>query len=673
MKFRLIFNCVAAAFFVLIGTASPAAPAVIPLPQQLQVRVGSFTLCPTQSIPGLSASAPTKILVDSATQPTGRYLAELLLKSTGFQFQIETNPGATAIKGAIVLSSLNSNTNLGNEGYELTVTPGSVLISARSDDGAFYGAQTFLQLLPPAIFAQRPVAGVPWMAPCVYVQDKPRFAWRGCMLDAVRHFLTKDEVKRFIDGMALLKLNKLHIHLADDQGWRLEILKYPLLTQVGGWRDDINWGLNRRASLQWNSNGKYGGFYTQADVRELVAYAQTRHITIVPEIEMPGHSTAAASAYPQYFCDPGLPYDTDTLQNGPGVFCPARPETMPFLQDILTEVLDLFPSPYIHIGGDEVKFQYWAAHSLDVAKTNQLGIGSWQKYQAWFTQQIANWLHDHGRLMVGWSEIQNGGILTNAVCMDWLTGASSKAIPTASAGQFVVMSPNASCYYNYYQYVNNVWSLEPRGQGGNLPLDAAYSFEPIPATLPSQYTNYILGAQGNLWSEYFPTLLNVQFRAYPRLCAMAEIDWTPASLKNYSNFTQRVIVHQQRLEQLGINYNRGAVPQIGSWTPAQTPATYGLLQWDITTNVVAAGELNVSFLWTVGSHGLDIAWTALRENGIEIDRDAHAGFTGVTPTNAVYTLRLPARKRNAIYTIQSSVQGRGGTNSTGNVYLPNWN
>jgi hexosaminidase len=671
MRKRIQQYCTTFICFFYLSAVSGAVPQVIPLPRQLVTGSGIFTLCPATKNTSFGEIAPVTILVDASSRMTGEYLADLLLKSTGYRFPIKNSDATFASKETIILSATSTNTTLGAEGYELTVNPGGVLVSAGSDAGVFYGVQTFLQLLPPHILAQRPTSGVLWVAPSVYIQDVPRFAWRGCMMDAVRHFFYKDEVKQFIDGMALLKLNILQIHLADDQGWRLEILKYPLLTQVGGWRDGVNWGLNPRSTTAYRGDGRYGGFYTQADIRELVAYAQVRHITIVPEVEMPGHSTGAASAYPEYFCDPVYPYDTDTLHNGPGVFCPARPETMHFLQDILTEVLDMFPSHYIHIGGDEVNPAAWSGHALDRAKTNQLGISTWPKYQSWFTQQVADWLKDHGRLMVGWSEIQNGGVLTNAVCMDWLTGSSSKAIPTANANQYVVMTPNSSCYYNYYQYSTNLWSIEPPGQGGNLPLSTAYSFEPIPSGLGSAFTNYIFGAQANLWSEYFPTTLNLQFRAYPRLCAMAELTWTAAIQKNYTNFLQRVTSHELRLEQLGINYNHGSLPQVGGWTAA--PVFYSTLQWDVTTNITTSGELNVSYFYTSGSHGMDIAWTSLLENGVEVDRDTHAGFAGFTPTNAVYTLRLQARKRSATYTIQSSMQGRGGTNSFGKVFLPNWN
>ena len=406
------------------GGLFAAPPALVPLPQLMQTNAGTFTVCPAQVIPGAPAPAPTRILVDGAARETGQYLATILLKSTGYRFQIATNAGASAVPQAILLTTNNSQASLGAEGYELTVATNSVVIRAPASTGLFYGVQTLLQLLPAEVYAPRPATGVPWTVPCVYIQDWPRFPWRGFMLDSVRHFFTKDEVKVLLDAMALHKLNIFHWHLDDDSGWRLEIQKWPLLTQVSAWRTDMMWDLNPRSSLCWDGTN-YGGFYTQAEAREIVEYAAQRHITVVPEIEMPGHSTAALKAYPQFGC--GCPTCATNLSslditnsNASGVFCAARPETMSFLQDILTEVMDVFPGPYIHIGGDEVNSSNWSKHSLDQALINSLGLSSMQQYQGYFTQQIANWIKSQGRTMIGWSEIMNGGNVTNAALMDWL-------------------------------------------------------------------------------------------------------------------------------------------------------------------------------------------------------------------------------------------------------------
>ncbi|MEO5802153.1 MAG: beta-N-acetylhexosaminidase [Verrucomicrobiota bacterium] len=667
-----------------------ATPSLIPLPQQMTVQAGTFTLCPAQLIPGAPSPAPTKILVDGASRETGEYLAVLLFKSTGFRFEIATNSGIAPVPQAILLTTNNAIASLGAEGYELTVATNSVVIRAPTSAGLFYGVQSLLQLLPPEILSQRPMSGVPWISPCVYIQDSPRFPWRGWMLDSVRHFFNKDEVKKFLDSMALHKLNRFHWHLDDDSGWRIEILKWPLLTEVGAWRTDMLFNQNPRATTAFDDQGRHGGFYTQADVREIVEYATQRHIMVIPEIEMPGHSTAALAAYPQFSCNGGVgdcpscfngPYSLNVTSYTGGVFCGARPEVKEFLHDILTEVIGLFPGPYIHIGGDEVRFNNWTAHSLDQSLMNSLGFtngtatANLQKYQSYFTQQIANWIKDHGKTMIGWSEIMNGGLVTNAVLMDWL---ATKATFAATNGQYAVMSPSASCYINKWENGSSsgsgvIWSNEPPAQSGLVTLSTAYNFEPVPAGLSAAYTNYILGSQGNSWTEWIPSLLNMEFRMFPRLAALAEGNWTPAAQKNFTDFTSRLVIHKQRLKAMGVNYNPSTVPpEIGSWTNTQISTNYSTLAWDITSSVTNAGEIDVSFCWKTGANGLDIAWAAFLENGVEIDRDTHAGFTGATPVKPAYILRLPARRPSATYTLQASVAGRGGTNSNGIVYRPNW-
>jgi hexosaminidase len=681
-------------------SAFAATPQLIPQPQQMTLRSGVFTLCPSQPIPGAPAQAVTRILVDAASQETGQYLASLLLKSTGYKFQIATNSGILPVKRAIVLTTFGALTNLGTEGYELTVAPDSVVIRAPTSNGVFYGVQSLLQCLPPEILGPRPVQGVAWTVPCLYIQDAPRFAWRGWMLDSVRHFFNKDEVKQLLDAMALHKLNMFHWHLDDDSGWRIESLKWPRLTEIGAWRTEIMWGLNNRSSTAFDDNERYGGFYTQADIREIVAYAAQRHITIVPEIEMPGHSTAALSAYPQFSCDGGtndcptcfnVPHSLNVTSYSGGVFCAARPETMAFLKDVLGEVMGLFPGPYIHIGGDEVNFGNWNKHALDQAKTNALGltnspgITAMQKYQSYFTQQIADWVKTQGKTMICWSEIMNGGTVTNAALMDWIDGAGSRAIQAATNQQNVVMTGSAELYLNKWETGTSagtgsgvIWSNEPPGQSGYVPLSTVYNFEPVPSALIStnnNFTNYIIGMQGNTWAEYIPSLRNMEFKTYPRLCAVAETDWTPKNLKNYSSFTSRLVTHKQRLTQMGINYNHSGVPpQIGGWTPAQITTNYATLTWNFTTNVVSAGEIDVSFCWKSGVNGLNIAWAALEENGVELDRDTHDGSTlsGANTIRPAYVLRLRSYRPGATYTLRASVAGRGGANSTGIVYVPNW-
>jgi hexosaminidase len=655
----------------------PVSLSIIPLPQTTQVRPGLFTLCPSLPVAIAPGRATTRILADAPSLQTAQYLAALLFKSTGCQFIVRSTATAAPVKGAIVLTTSTTNSALGAEGYQLTAAPDSVLIQAPAAAGVFYGVQTFLQMLPPQILSPHPVTGVAWTAPCAYIQDQPRFPWRGCMLDVSRHFHTPDEIKQLLDVMALHKLNTFHWHLVDDQGWRIQIMEYPLLTQVGAWRTNIDYGLNPLSSGDYNTNGMYGGFYTQAQIRDIVAYAQQRYINIVPEIEMPAHSTSGVASYPQFACTNG-PFSMDVINYEISLYSLAAPGTYSFLQEVLSEVMDLFPGPYIHTGGDEVVASSWIWNRTpaDEQEMATLGItpngsNSVIQYQHWFSTNMANFIQTSGRKMVGWTEIEAGGILTNMVLMDWEVGATNGTVPAAEAGQQVVTTPDASCYYNYYQTTD--LSVEPLGQSGYTTLNAAYNYEPVPTNLPAQYASNILGSEGILFGEYLPSLTNVEFRAFPRLCAMAELTWTPAAMKNYTNFAQRLVTHEMRLRQMGVNYDATNIFQLGNWTPSLISTSPGTLTWNVTTNVPATGEIDVSFWYTSGADGLSIYSVTLLENGSPISEDAHTGFAGSGPSNWVYILHLRERKPGATYTIEASVAGRGGTASYGNIYLPNWN
>ncbi|MGA9452686.1 MAG: beta-N-acetylhexosaminidase [Verrucomicrobiia bacterium] len=666
-------------------------PALVPLPLQMQTSPGAFMLCPTQLPLAAPGHPAVEIFTDPISQPTGNYLAEQFFKSTGWQFASATTNGSLAISNAILLTTANADTNLGTEGYELTVTTNSVVIRAPATAGIFYGVQSLLQLLPPQIFSPLPVTNVAWTIPCVDIYDQPQFPWRGVMLDCARHFFSKQDIKRLLDAMAALKLNTFHWHLTDDQGWRLEITNYPALTTNSAWRAGMDYSLNPRASDATNAAGQYGGFYTQADAREIVAYAQQLHITVVPEIEIPCHATAALAAYPQFGCGNAVTnyqMDYPYINYGVDLFSPGSPGTMTFFQDIISEVISIFPGQYIHLGGDEVissTDKQWNTYSYDTNQMLAVGItpngnASIVAYQHWLSTNLAAFVQSKGRTMTGWTEFENGGIVPGAALMDWEPGGSSEAVPAAEAGQNVVMSPDTFCYVNYEETTN--LNFEPPFIVGSSAqfssVSNLYSFEPIPAGLPAQYNSKILGAQCNLWTEYVPSFENVMFKIFPRAGALAEVTWTPAASQNYADFTNRLAVFEQRLAQMPINYDHETIPQIGAWSPPQIQTTPATLQFDITTNVAGAGEIDVSFRATSGTNALNIAWAALLENGTEIDRDTHAGFAqtnsaAAATTNAtIYVLRLPVRNSDATYQINASVQGSGGTNSAGNVYLPNW-
>jgi hexosaminidase len=521
--------------------ARAAEPALIPKPETMTPREGAFVLGPE-----------TPILVDAKSKVTGQFLAERLRAATGFKFPVKS-PGTTTA-GAIWLTTKTSDPSLGSEGYELTVDPDSVVIRAPAQGGVFYGVETFLQLLPPEVFAAQAASGVKWEAPCVEIKDRPRFQWRGMLLDVSRHFFTKEEVEQILDALAMHKINTLHWHLTDDHGWRIEIKKYPRLTEVGAWRKDIglDWGLDPKASTAYGPDDRYGGYYTQADIREVVRYAAARHITIVPEIEMPGHSGAALAAYPQFSCTDGRgqPSKDGDTGNADDVYCAGNDETFEFLQNVLKEVFTLFPGKYIHVGGDEVSTGFWSKCEKCQARKKAEGLQKDQQLESYFIQRMERFINANGRSLIGWSEIREGGLAKNAALMDWIGGATEGA----RDGHDVVMTPEADCYLDHYQ--SNDHAKEPRAIGGFLPLRAIYTFDPIPKNLEPEFQPHILGAQGNLWTEYIPNLRHAEYMIFPRECAMAEVMWSPKNSRNWDDFLSRVKNNQKRLDALGVNYRR---------------------------------------------------------------------------------------------------------------------
>jgi hexosaminidase len=517
-------------------------PALIPLPQTMQLRHGSFKLLPQ-----------TGIRVDAAARDTGEFLAARLRQATGYPFKVEVSGQLATDPGNIVLLSAGSKTNLGDEGYELNITGDAAILQAPTAAGLFYGAQTLLQLLPPQIFSPGPVSNAAWSLPCARIQDRPRFAWRGFMLDTSRHFFARQEIESLLDAMALHKLNRFHWHLTDDQGWRLQIKAYPKLTDVGAWRDSIGFGLDPKASTTYGPDGRYGGFYSRQDVREIVAYAQARHIVVVPEIEMPGHSSAALAAYPEYSCFGG-PYSVeDSAGVFNGVYCAGKEETFLFLQNVLLDVMEQFPGPYIHVGGDEAPKQNWRKCPLDQARMKTEGLKNEKELQSYFIRRIGRFVESHDRTLIGWSEIQEGGLPPKAVLMDWIGGGKE----AAAAGHDAVMSPVGYCYFDYYQSTNH--AAEPRAPGGFLPLEKIYAFEPMPEGLDTAAREHLLGGQANLWTEYIPSLKQAQYMTFPRLCALSETVWSPRDTRDWKGFQARLKTHCQRLQLLGIDY-RGSTP-----------------------------------------------------------------------------------------------------------------
>ena len=435
----------------------------------------------------------------------------------------------------------NADPALGNEGYELHITPAAVTLAANSPAGIFYGQQTLRQL--------RAADGT---LPCCGIWDKPRFGWRGLMMDVSRHFFTKDEIKHFLDVMAAHKLNVFHWHLVDDQGWRIEIKKYPRLTDIGAWRRGIGFGLDAGASRNYGVDGRYGGFYTQDDVREIVAHATSRHITVVPEIEMPGHSTAAVAAHPEFSCSGG-PYSVD-ISGGifGGIFCAGQDAAFTFLENILAEVIALFPSQFIHVGGDEVPKDNWKKCPRCQQRIRAEGLKDEHELQSYFIRRIEKFINAKGRRLIGWDEILEGGLAPNATVMSW-RGVKG-GIAAANAGHDVVMTPTTHCYFDFYQAA--VGQPLAAGYHGILPLEKVYEFEPVPAEIPADHAHHVLGGGGNLWTETIPNYGHLQFMTYPRACALAETLWSPKESRNLADFIARLKAHTKLLDTLGVTYAR---------------------------------------------------------------------------------------------------------------------
>ena len=410
------------------------------------------------------------------------------------------------------------------ESYTLSVTPQRIEIRATSGAGLFYGMQTLLQLMQPAGTGSYSIASVE-------IEDTPRFAYRGLMLDVSRHFSTKEFIKKQIDALAYYKINRLHLHLTDAAGWRLEIKKYPLLTDFAAWRTDPTWKKwwnGGRKYLRYDEPGASGGYYTQDDIREILAYARQHYITVIPEIEMPSHSEEVLAAYPQLSCS-GEPYKNSD-------FCVGNEETFTFLENVLTEVMELFPSEYIHIGGDEAGKSAWKTCPKCQKRMTDEHLANVDELQSYLIHRIEKFLNNHGRHLLGWDEILQGGIAPNATVMSWR--GEEGGIAAVTSGHRAIMTPGAYCYLDSYQ---DAPYSQPEAIGGYLPLKKVYSYNPVPASLTAEQAKLVYGVQGNLWVEYIPTPEHVEYMIYPRILALAETAWSAPERKSWPDFHTRAL------------------------------------------------------------------------------------------------------------------------------------
>ncbi|WP_328860714.1 beta-N-acetylhexosaminidase [Streptomyces sp. NBC_00306] len=504
----------------------------------------------------LALGAHTRLDADAGTESTARWLRAVLGAATGLTFPDGADPHGIALR-----ISPDVERELGPEGYRLctdgSATGAAVVIEGGSPAGVFWGAQTLRQLLGPDAFraAPLPPAGRTWDLPRIAVADRPRFAWRGMMLDVSRHFLPKTDVLRQLDLLAAHKLNVFHFHLTDDQGWRIRIERHPRLTDIGSWRTRTKYG--HRASDLWDET-PHGGYYTQDDIREIVAYAAERHITVVPEIDIPGHSQAAIAAYPELgntdvpTSPDGKPLAVwDTWGINPNVLAPTD-STLRFYEGVLEEVLALFPSTFIHIGGDECLKDQWKASPAAQARIAELGLADEDELQSWFIRHFDTWLSARGRRLIGWDEILEGGLAPGAAVSSWRGYAGG--IAAAEAGHDVVMCPEQQVYLDHRQ---DGGPDEPMPIGYVRTLEDVYRFEPVPPGLSPEAAAHIMGTQANVWTEVMQNRARVDYQVFPRLAAFAEVAWSalPASgERDFADFEGRMTVHYRRLDALGVDY-----------------------------------------------------------------------------------------------------------------------
>lgn len=547
MKVKIGYSVLIVGLLVFVFAFSPKVDSnstekeiqIIPKPANMEVKPGTFAF-----------NEDTKFVVSNDQQ---KYIADLLIskfeKAAGFSPQtISTVPKANFI-------SFNTDERLPDEAYELEVLQNAIKITASSSSGFIYALESLRQLLPVEIESPEQVKDVTWHVPGVVIKDQPRFKWRGLMLDVSRHFFEKDYVLDVIDRLAMLKMNTLHLHLIDDQGWRIEIKKYPKLTEVGGFRvdqEDKHW--NARPEPKKGQEATYGGFYTQEEIKEIVSYATSKGITVVPEIEMPAHVMSAIAAYPELSCN-----ENEIMVPSGGVwpitdiYCAGKDSTFEFLEDVLVEVMDLFPSKYIHVGGDEATKTNWESCPHCQQRMVDEGLHDVEELQSYFIKRIEKFLSSHDRVLIGWDEILEGGLAPGATVMSWrgIQGGWN----ASEQGHDVVMTPSSHAYFDYYQGDPD---REPLAFDGFVPLSKVYQFNPVVDSMSVSQKQHVLGGQANLWSEYIPDNSHSEYMMFPRLVALSEALWTPEEDRDWNGFTERLKNLFKRFDLLDINYAKSA-------------------------------------------------------------------------------------------------------------------
>ncbi len=629
-----------------------AKPSVVPVPAHMDWRYGAFTLKPDSALRFSKNAAGAR---EAAEQ-----LAAVLRPATGYALPVKPAGVWLADTASdIRFAAPANNAAIKAEGYTLRADHEGAVITAADPAGFFYGLQTVRQLLPNAAFGGALATNQAWLIPGVDIEDSPRFAWRGVLLDEGRHFFGKAAVLRLLDQMALHKLNTFHWHLTDDQGWRLAIEKYPKLMEIAS---------RRAASVtpgdRTSQDGKLYGpfFYTKADIREIVAAAKARHIRVVPEIEMPGHGRAAVSAYPELSCR-GVPVQPRVMWGvEEEVFCAGNDQTLRFLEGVLDEVCELFDSPFIHIGGDECPKARWKECPKCQARMKRNGLKDEHELQSWFVRHFEQYLAKKGRRLIGWDEILEGGLAPGAAVMSWrgMKGGQD----AVALDHDVVMTPTDFCYFDYRQFSGNDGY---EYIGGLLTLKKVYAFDPC-GGIPAYREHRVLGGQANLWSEYIWGQEDLDWKLFPRVCALAEAVWSPAEKRDFTAFSGRMETHYDRLVRLGINAAPLQQPFAAQWKAGEVSNDWSVKTWDIGNWLDSAGVYAIHFTYTHGAHRLDMRKLRILTEGAVVASDDKANFTGSANAVAKYVLRLPTPRDPAKkYLLQAEVRGDGGGNSNGRI------
>ncbi len=641
------------------GFSRAETPAFVPLPAKVVTSGGRFKL-----------DAATAIVAPASLTNEANLLAVRLRTVAGI-------PAVVASTGKGVTLALDP--QLAAEGYVLDIQPDGVSIRGGSNAGVFYATQTFLQTLPPAVFGQEPAPQADWSAPAMRIEDAPTTSWRGLHLDSARHFQPKAFMLKFIDAMAAQKLNRLHWHLVDSEGWRLEIKKYPKLTQVAKgtpsyYPDEVPTNPTFRAKYRY---GYFHGpeYHTQDDVREIVAYAARRHVTIVPEIEFPGHAMIALTAYPEISTTGKTPNARSNISTD---LIGVHPIALAFIKDVLDETTALFPGPWIHFGGDEAPKDQWKSDASTQKKIDELGLrvsdaknphASENALQAWLFNEMAAHIAKKGRKAIGWEEIMHGDNINHlakgAVIMPWLS--VNNGVKAANAGYGIVHTAVGPFYLDSYQVSD---PREPSAlYQGPITVENIYHYNLFPDGLTPEGRKNVLGAQGQLWSELMPRTDDVEYQAFPRACAIAELTWTAPQLRTDTQaFLTRLAQHGARLTALGLNHRRLAPPASMKWTPEFLSSGNN---WCVAlpAEMVKGTNVTLRFEYRSGTHGLNITAVELLADGTPVAEDRHVGFTGSAPKNATYKLILPPAALTQKLTLRISAKGAGGNDSSGEIVI----